>query len=123
MTALLKPVLLSTLLLTQLPAPTSAAAQTDVPQAHLRYQRSIALPAAPRDGQACAILDAPVFAHAAPSLKDIRLFNGAAELPYATTLSEPLQQESDDARILNLCLLYTSPSPRDGLLSRMPSSA
>ena len=22
-----------------------------------------------------------------------------------------------------LCLLYTSPSPRDGLLSRMPSSA
>ena len=24
---------------------------------------------------------------------------------------------------LNRCLLYTSPSPRDGLLSRMPSSA
>ena len=24
---------------------------------------------------------------------------------------------------LNSCLLYTSPSPRDGLLSRMPSSA
>ena len=24
---------------------------------------------------------------------------------------------------LNTCLLYTSPSPRDGLLSRMPSSA
>ena len=23
----------------------------------------------------------------------------------------------------NICLLYTSPSPRDGLLSRMPSSA
>ena len=23
----------------------------------------------------------------------------------------------------NSCLLYTSPSPRDGLLSRMPSSA
>ena len=26
-------------------------------------------------------------------------------------------------RELLLCLLYTSPSPRDGLLSRMPSSA
>ena len=26
-------------------------------------------------------------------------------------------------RILYACLLYTSPSPRDGLLSRMPSSA
>ena len=25
--------------------------------------------------------------------------------------------------IINACLLYTSPSPRDGLLSRMPSSA
>ena len=24
---------------------------------------------------------------------------------------------------LDSCLLYTSPSPRDGLLSRMPSSA
>ena len=26
-------------------------------------------------------------------------------------------------RDINPCLLYTSPSPRDGLLSRMPSSA
>ena len=25
--------------------------------------------------------------------------------------------------LLSFCLLYTSPSPRDGLLSRMPSSA
>ena len=28
-----------------------------------------------------------------------------------------------DQAILSTCLLYTSPSPRDGLLSRMPSSA
>ena len=27
------------------------------------------------------------------------------------------------AKLLETCLLYTSPSPRDGLLSRMPSSA
>ena len=26
-------------------------------------------------------------------------------------------------KVINICLLYTSPSPRDGLLSRMPSSA
>ena len=26
-------------------------------------------------------------------------------------------------RLISSCLLYTSPSPRDGLLSRMPSSA
>ena len=28
-----------------------------------------------------------------------------------------------DPAVLGTCLLYTSPSPRDGLLSRMPSSA
>ena len=28
-----------------------------------------------------------------------------------------------NVRDLVICLLYTSPSPRDGLLSRMPSSA
>ena len=27
------------------------------------------------------------------------------------------------AELCGVCLLYTSPSPRDGLLSRMPSSA
>ena len=30
---------------------------------------------------------------------------------------------SDGLAIYDTCLLYTSPSPRDGLLSRMPSSA
>ena len=29
----------------------------------------------------------------------------------------------ENVKIVNNCLLYTSPSPRDGLLSRMPSSA
>ena len=33
------------------------------------------------------------------------------------------ERESGVRALLNLCLLYTSPSPRDGLLSRMPSSA
>ena len=31
-----------------------------------------------------------------------------------------LENQNDPSKI---CLLYTSPSPRDGLLSRMPSSA
>ena len=30
---------------------------------------------------------------------------------------------SDNTDCVGICLLYTSPSPRDGLLSRMPSSA
>ena len=29
----------------------------------------------------------------------------------------------DEGKDITPCLLYTSPSPRDGLLSRMPSSA
>ena len=33
---------------------------------------------------------------------------------------DPTLEELDD---IKTCLLYTSPSPRDGLLSRMPSSA
>ena len=32
-------------------------------------------------------------------------------------------QRMADFQIVGTCLLYTSPSPRDGLLSRMPSSA
>ena len=35
-----------------------------------------------------------------------------------------LMQEANDPQAWYItCLLYTSPSPRDGLLSRMPSSA
>ena len=38
---------------------------------------------------------------------------------YIGTTSLPIRRYLD----ANTCLLYTSPSPRDGLLSRMPSSA
>ena len=31
--------------------------------------------------------------------------------------------QADRGHVFYVCLLYTSPSPRDGLLSRMPSSA
>ena len=34
-----------------------------------------------------------------------------------------LMNEYKEEDLLESCLLYTSPSPRDGLLSRMPSSA
>ena len=35
----------------------------------------------------------------------------------------PFCQSGNGCPIDNLCLLYTSPSPRDATLSRMPSSA
>jgi hypothetical protein len=69
-------------------------------QQYSRYQRAIALPAGA--GQSCAVLDAQIFPHAAPSLKDLRLYQGAQEVPYVITLSEPSQPDSAGARILNL---------------------
>ena len=39
------------------------------------------------------------------------------------TYNEALRLVKDKKAKVNSCLLYTSPSPRDGLLSRMPSSA
>ena len=46
---------------------------------------------------------------------DAPIYGGVVRLVFAT---EPGRTGERDA-----CLLYTSPSPRDGLLSRMPSSA
>mgnify|MGYP003379429410 CR=1 FL=1 len=44
--------------------------------------------------------------------------------PKMRALVEPYPQVSVSVGVHpNDCLLYTSPSPRDGLLSRMPSSA
>ena len=42
-------------------------------------------------------------------------------IPYIRNLI--IHRRHKNAHILCPCLLYTSPSPRDGLLSRMPSSA
>ena len=35
----------------------------------------------------------------------------------------PVVEDGSAVGVVSICLLYTSPSPRDGLLSRMPSSA
>lgn len=70
---------------------------------YFRYYRSVGVAAG--TGRACALLDAEVFAHAAPSLKDLRLYqvNGATrEVPYAITLSAPQEVDSDAARVMNL---------------------
>ena len=43
-------------------------------------------------------------------------------IPFLTYLVEDLATSQGIVEV-GFCLLYTSPSPRDGLLSRMPSSA
>ena len=66
------------------------------------------------------VLDNPellrtIWATVQPDMKDLNTF-----------LDTGKSAKYDSERILgrwNFCLLYTSPSPRDGLLSRMPSSA
>ena len=47
---------------------------------------------------------------------------GSAGTGITSGLDKPRQQYNE-AGFVKPCLLYTSPSPRDGLLSRMPSSA
>ena len=46
-----------------------------------------------------------------------------ADLTAGTLLLDGIQDPGDLGTMLRACLLYTSPSPRDGLLARMPSSA
>ena len=53
----------------------------------------------------------------AVALKEKYAARSAANAPMGSLNSSPLEL------CTNSCLLYTSPSPRDGLLSRMPSSA
>src|SRR5680860_1885494 len=43
--------------------------------------------------------------------------------PWVSAMVAKLGHREFDVLGLSCCLLYTSPSPRDGLLSRMPSSA
>jgi hypothetical protein len=95
----MKPVLLALLIFWQAGAGAPSTAP-HVIQQYSRYQRTITLPSGA--GQTCAVIDAQMFPHAAPSLKDVRLYQGAEELPYAITLSEPVQADSTSARILNL---------------------
>ena len=45
------------------------------------------------------------------------------KLPEVIKKSEDITSMTFEEYEIYICLLYTSPSPRDGLLSRMPSSA
>ena len=68
----------------------------------LEWDSAVLMPeaAAERRGQQVAILESVAYEH----LEEMAKIIAANDCP-------------------NDCLLYTSPSPRDGLLSRMPSSA
>ena len=45
------------------------------------------------------------------------------QFPEGVELTSAVSPEDEDMTLANVCLLYTSPSPRDATLSRMPASA
>ena len=53
-------------------------------------------------------------------LEAVKLAKETASDKYDATIDVAMRLSVDPRKA---CLLYTSPSPRDGLLSRMPSSA
>ena len=54
---------------------------------------------------------------------DTQGMSGPADPNYISKLSEEEQRQALPKAIIQPCLLYTSPSPRDRQKSRMPSSA
>lgn len=64
-----------------------------LPSGGFHWQRAVTPPAGAATAQACILLDAATFANAAPALRDLRLFQDGAELPYAI-------EESYDPRAL-----------------------
>ena len=57
-------------------------------------------------------------------VRDSKIISGLCNLFVRHTSASLIIQENADLDVQHdLCLLYTSPSPRDATLSRMPSSA
>ena len=78
-----------------------------------------------RDGVLQVVCGAPnarVGLRAPLALVGARLPAGADGKPFEIQLGK-LRGVESVGMLCSACLLYTSPSPRDGLLSRMPSSA
>jgi len=50
----------------------------------------------------CAVLDAAAFAASAPGLRGLRLLQNGAEIPFLTTISAPVESQTDAVRVLNL---------------------
>ena len=67
-----------------------------------------------------AIVLFPIFANIWISFKEVQLKDIRIPEPRAKKIVKNIKEDNSQ---LKICLLYTSPSPRDATLSRMPSSA
>lgn len=82
----------------------TSSPDTDGPRAEQHYfafQAPLTLPDA-ATGRACAVLPAHIFTRSTPTLTDLRLYAGAAEIPYVITESKSTLEPPDTARVLNL---------------------
>src|SRR5580658_1975348 len=65
-----------------------AATETSPEIRYFKFQRAIEnLPS--HAGQACLVVDAGIFSHAAAGLADLRLYHDGAETPYAIQMAAP----------------------------------
>jgi uncharacterized protein DUF3999 len=78
-------------------AASAAASETS----HFRFSRPL-LDVSQTPAQTCVVLNANIFAHAAPGLADVRLFNGSAEIPYLIRTSTATQTGQTSLAPLNL---------------------
>ncbi|HZL25898.1 MAG TPA: DUF3999 family protein [Acidobacteriaceae bacterium] len=77
------------------------ASEVDATPDRFQFQRALQPPAGAQ-GQACAVLDAAVFAHSAGRVNDLRIYSAGREVPFAQTTSGELGQQEEPARVMNL---------------------
>jgi hypothetical protein len=68
---------------------------------YLHYQRQVEN-AATRPGQTCLVLDAGIYAHAAPQLADLRLYRESTETPYVIRRDAQVDADRKSIAPLNL---------------------
>jgi hypothetical protein len=66
---------------------------------YFRYERPIQKE---KTGQSCLVIDAGIFAHAAPQLADLRLYRAGVETPFVLQRDAPEQAEDQQISPLNL---------------------
>ncbi|MDQ2925976.1 MAG: hypothetical protein M3R43_10530, partial [Acidobacteriota bacterium] len=75
--------------------------QVEAVPEHFQFQRVLQMSAG-ANGQACAALDAAVYAHSDGRLDQLRIYSDGREVPYARTESGEVGQQEEPAHVMNL---------------------
>ena len=92
------------------------------------FRKSIGFPVKEKKVEEAIRSEKPLKEDVVDQLRSVVKKKKESDIKFKSGTSVPIDPESANIILktfdtLNSCLLYTSPSPRDGLLSRMPSSA